>query len=180
MEEYVVLVDTNDVEIGTMEKLEAHQKGVLHRAFSVLIFNNAGDMLLQRRALSKYHSAGLWTNACCSHPRKNETIVEAAKRRVVEEIGLKLELIESVFSFIYKAKFEDGLVEHELDHVLIAVEDSKPKINKDEVCDYTYKSLDWIMADMDINPEKYTAWFKILLKEHAKKIERAYWLVKGA
>lgn len=180
MEEHVVLVDANDVEIGTMEKLEAHKKGVLHRAFSVLIFNNVGDMLLQRRALTKYHSAGLWTNACCSHPRDKESIVEAAKRRVVEEIGLKLDVIEPVFSFVYKAEFDDGLTEHELDHVLVAVEDSKPKLNPEEACDYTYKTLDWIMADININPEKYTAWFKILMKEYSKKIERAYWLVKGA
>jgi isopentenyl-diphosphate Delta-isomerase len=163
-EEFVILVDEQDRELGVMEKMEAHQKGVLHRALSVLIFNSKGEMLLQKRAESKYHSGGLWTNTCCSHPRPSESISDAATRRLREEMGIELKL-NHAGSFIYKAKLDQGLTEHELDHVFTGVFDGKPIINKHEVADWKYVSVGSLMMDITTHPTQYTEWFKIILNK---------------
>jgi len=167
----VILVNDKDQEIGKMEKLEAHQKGLLHRAFSIFIFNTKGELLLQKRALHKYHSPGLWTNTCCSHPKPNETNLEAANRRLKEEMGMKADLSHA-FHFIYHVEFENGLIEHEFDHVFYAYSDEIPKINPDEVHEYKYISNDELLKDMDLNPKTYTEWFKLCydqLYHHIKK-----------
>jgi isopentenyl-diphosphate delta-isomerase len=161
--EYVILVNENDQEIGKMEKQEAHEKGLLHRAFSVFIFNDQKELLLQQRALTKYHSAGLWTNTCCSHPRVNETIVEAAHRRLQEEMGFDC-FLDVKTSFIYKADFDNGLTEHEFDHVLVGNFNGEVIINSAEVASYKWVELDWLKQDMVNNPNTYTAWFKIISK----------------
>ena len=166
--ERVILVDENDTPLGTMEKMEAHEKGVLHRAFSVFIFNSNGDMLLQQRALSKYHSGGLWTNTCCSHPRENETTVDAAHRRLQEEMGFDCE-INKVFDFIYKKQLDKGLTEHELDHVFIGEYEGEVKFNPEEVNAYTYKPVQEVLSDVLQFPKKYTEWFKICLDEVVKR-----------
>ena len=172
MEELVVLVDKNDNQIGLMPKMEAHEKAVLHRAFSVFTFNNKGELLLQQRAAHKYHSPLLWTNTCCSHQREGETNIEAGKRRLQEEMGFTTELKE-VFSFIYKAPFENGLTEHELDHVMVGDFDGEPNINKDEVESYKWMLLEDVKNDIENNPEIYTEWFKIIFKESYKKLKNA-------
>lgn len=166
--ERVVLVDEKDNPLGTMEKMEAHEKGVLHRAFSVFIFNNNGEMLLQQRAFSKYHSGGLWTNTCCSHPREGETTIEAAHRRLQEEMGFDCK-IEKVFDFIYKKKLDKGLIEHELDHVFIGEFDGEVCFNKEEVNAYVYVPVQVVLEEVDQQPEKYTEWFKICLDEVVKR-----------
>lgn len=160
-EEYVILVDENDKQIGVMPKLEAHQKAVLHRAFSVFIFNDKHELMLQQRALKKYHSPGLWTNTCCSHQREGESNIEAGKRRLQEEMGFVTDLKESI-SFIYKAHFDNGLTEHEYDHVLIGHYNDEPKINEDEVANWKWVALDDVNKDLKTHPEHYTAWFKII------------------
>lgn len=160
MTEYVVLVDELDNKVGLMEKMEAHINPTLHRAFSIFIFNSKNEMLLQQRALSKYHTPGLWTNTCCSHPRDGESLHDATKRRLQEEMGMQCELKE-VFSFIYKADVMQGLVEHEFDHVFIGTSDDIPIINKDEVESFRYDTVENIKADIERNPQNYTAWFKI-------------------
>lgn len=170
IQQNVILVDENDREVGLMEKMEAHQKGLLHRAFSVLVFNEKGELLLQRRAFGKYHSEGLWTNTCCSHPYPGESIIEAGKRRLFEEMGFTCELTE-VFSFIYKAELENGLIEHELDHVFVGFSEETPHLNLEEVSAFKWMSIDEIKLDMDKNPSQYTAWFLILMKEHNSKIQ---------
>ena len=167
MTEKVILVDKNDKEVGSMEKQEAHTKGLLHRAFSVFIFNDKNELLLQRRALKKYHSGGLWTNTCCSHPRQNETTLDAANRRLVEEMGMRC-IIKKQFDFIYKAKLANNLYEHEFDHVFFGFSNEQPQINTDEVEEYTYKTLEDIGNEIKTNPEKYTEWFKICFKEVIK------------
>jgi isopentenyl-diphosphate delta-isomerase len=156
----VILVDEQDAEVGKMGKMEAHQKGLLHRAFSIFILNDKGQMLLQQRTLSKYHSGGLWTNACCSHPQPGETILEAANKRLQEEMGFTTELTEA-FSFVYNAKFNNGLTEYEFDHVLIGKYNSPIAPNESEVKDYCFLSINQINAALQITPQKYTAWFKI-------------------
>lgn len=159
--EEVILVDKNDVECGTMEKMEAHKNGgTLHRAFSVFIFNTKGELLLQKRAKHKYHSGGLWTNTCCSHPRPGETTREAGNRRLAEEMGMECKLIE-LFSFEYNTELNQGIIEWELDHVLLGLSDKEPQINTDEVAEYKYMPLDEIDNDLKINPQNYTKWFKI-------------------
>ncbi len=168
MTEHVILVDEQDNEVGSMEKIEAHEKAVLHRAFSIFVFNDAGQMMLQRRALSKYHSPGLWTNTCCSHPRPGEKLEEATHRRIVEEMGFQCEMQE-VFSFIYKAPFDHGLTEHELDHVFIAIHNAEPGINPEEVDDWKWMDVDDLLTDVKVNPENYTVWFKIALEEMESK-----------
>ena len=160
MTEYVVLVDELDNKVGLMEKMEAHINPTLHRAFSIFIFNSKNEMLLQQRALSKYHTPGLWTNTCCSHPRDGESLHDATKRRLQEEMGMQCELKEA-FSFIYKADVMQGLVEHEFDHVFIGTSDDIPIINKDEVESFRYDTVENIKADIERNPQNYTAWFKI-------------------
>lgn len=169
MEEFVILVNEKDQEIGLEEKLSAHQKGLLHRAFSILIFNSKGELLLQQRAAHKYHSPLLWTNTCCSHPRKGESLSEAANRRLMEEMGMSTEL-KSIFHFIYYAKLENDLIEHELDHVLVGYSDEEPKINSEEVEAYKWQKISDIQDEMKKNPSAFTAWFQLLLNEHADKI----------
>lgn len=160
--EHVILVNENDQEVGTLEKLEAHQKGTLHRAFSVLLFNSKGKLLIQKRALSKYHSAGLWTNSCCSHPKPGESIEKAARRRLQEEMGIDVQP-EYVYSFIYKANLDGGLVEHEFDHVLVGHFDGEPKINAHEVADWKFASLRELKDQVRDNPAAFTHWFKLIL-----------------
>ena len=162
--EYVILVNKEDKALGTMEKMEAHEKAVLHRAFSVFIFNTQGQLLLQQRATHKYHSPLLWTNTVCSHPRQGEKTVDAAHRRIIEEMGMDCEFKE-VFSFIYKADVGKGLVEHEFDHVFIGVSDEEPIPNADEVCDWKYVDLEILENDVKENSDNYTVWFKIALSE---------------
>ena len=164
MEELVILVDTNDSPIGQMEKLEAHQKGELHRAFSIFIFNTKGELLLQQRALDKYHSGGLWTNTCCSHPRPGEDNLAAANRRLKEEMGMKANLTPA-FSFTYRAEFESGLIEHEYDHVFFGKSDLLPVINKEEVEQYKYINLDTLKQELLLYPDQYTPWLKICLEK---------------
>jgi isopentenyl-diphosphate delta-isomerase len=164
MIEKVILVDKNDNEVGTMEKQEAHVKGLLHRAFSVFIFNDKNELLLQRRAVKKYHSGGLWTNTCCSHPRQNEKTKDAAKRRLLEEMGMRSTLIKQ-FDFVYKAKLDNNLYEHEFDHVFFGFTNDLPIINPEEVEEYTYKTLEDIGNEMKAIPDKYTEWFKICFRE---------------
>ncbi|MCO5256491.1 MAG: isopentenyl-diphosphate Delta-isomerase [Lentimicrobium sp.] len=160
MEEYVILVDANDRETGIMEKMQAHREARLHRAFSVFIFNREGQLLLQQRAFSKYHSPGLWTNTCCSHPRPGETTADAAHRRMREEMGFDCEM-EEAFHFTYKAAFDNNLTEHEVDHVFIGTADQLPEINPEEVESYRYASPGDIRKEMDLNPELFTVWFRI-------------------
>ena len=170
MEEFVVLVDQNDQKLGLMEKQQAHVAGLLHRAFSVFIFNSKGELMIQQRAASKYHSPTLWTNTCCSHPRDNETYEQAAHRRLEEEMGFDCEL-EYKFNFIYKAHLENDLIEHELDHVFIGTFDNEPKLNPDEVMAYRWVELDDLKKDMEKNPQNYTAWFKIIFEHYVSYIE---------
>jgi isopentenyl-diphosphate delta-isomerase len=164
--EMVVLVDENDQDIGLMEKMEAHRKGVLHRAFSVFLFNEQGELLLQQRAFSKYHSGGLWTNTCCSHPRKGETPLEAAKRRLMEEMGFTLDELDHQFTFIYNRKLDNELTEHELDHVIFgSYSETDFEFNPEEVASFKYVSLEFLREDMVSNPDEYTEWFKICFEE---------------
>ena len=171
--ENVVLVDRNDNPMGLMPKLEAHEKGVLHRAFSVFILNQKGELMLQRRALDKYHSPGLWTNTCCSHPRESESNIEAGVRRLKEEMGFTTPL-KPMFSFIYKSKFDNGLTEHEFDHVLLGYYDKQPFINTIEVSEWKWMSLDKIILEIKNKPEDFTVWFKIIFERffnHIYKIK---------
>ena len=169
-EEKVVLVDKEDFQLGLMPKLEAHRKGVLHRAFSVFVFNSSKLLLMQKRSSLKYHSPGLWTNTCCSHQRDGESTVDAAKRRLNEEMGLNVDLKET-FSFIYKANLENGLIEHEFDHVLVGFTDFNPKINTNEVEDWKWIDLSFLELDLDKNQNIYTEWFKIIFKRVKGYIE---------
>ena len=164
VEEQVILVDSNDNPIGTMNKMEAHEKAVLHRAFSVFILNDKNEVMLQQRAAHKYHSPLLWTNTCCSHQRVGETNIEAGKRRLFEEMGFSADLKE-LFHFIYKAPFDNGLTEHELDHVMIGYSNESPVINPDEVESWKWMSIGAIKEDMIVNPKDYTVWFKIIFDE---------------
>ncbi|GCD78552.1 isopentenyl-diphosphate Delta-isomerase [Thermaurantimonas aggregans] len=161
MIEHVILVDAHDRELGLMEKMEAHQKGLLHRAFSVFVLNDKKELLLQRRAFDKYHSGGLWTNTCCSHPRKDEDVEAAAHRRLKEEMGFDCEL-EKVLDFVYRADFSDGLTEHEFDHVFVGYYNGSPQINTQEVAEYKWMPLDEVKRDLQENPDNYTEWFKII------------------
>ncbi|HTF30050.1 MAG TPA: isopentenyl-diphosphate Delta-isomerase [Flavitalea sp.] len=156
----VILVTELDEEIGKMEKMEAHQKAILHRAFSVFIFNSKGEMLLQQRARNKYHSAELWTNACCSHPSPGEDTLSAANRRLVEEMGFSTSL-KKIFEFTYKTHYDNGLTEHEFDHVFSGTYEGNIKPDPEEVKDYCFKNLDEIEASLQSHPAKYTSWFHI-------------------
>lgn len=171
-EEFVILIDEQDREIGQLEKLEAHKLGLLHRAFSVILFNSKGEILLQQRAAHKYHSPLLWTNTCCSHPRPNESVLAAANRRLKEEMGMEAQL-QQAFSFIYKAKLDQGLTEHELDHVVFGYTNEQPQINTDEVEAYKWISIAALLQDLEQFPHAYTAWFKILLNQHLEDISKA-------
>ncbi|HZJ19193.1 MAG TPA: isopentenyl-diphosphate Delta-isomerase [Pricia sp.] len=172
-EELVILVDQNDEQIGTMAKMEAHEKALLHRAFSVFIMNDKGETMLQQRAADKYHSPLLWTNTCCSHQRDGESNIEAGKRRLQEEMGFVAELDELI-SFIYRAPFDNGLTEHEFDHVMIGSYDGVPDINPDEVADWKWMKPEAVKADIDAHPEKYTAWFKIIFERFYDYISKKY------
>ncbi|MBK7669280.1 MAG: isopentenyl-diphosphate Delta-isomerase [Sphingobacteriaceae bacterium] len=164
MKEEVILVNEADEQIGVMEKMEAHEKGLLHRAFSVFIFNDKGEMLLQQRALNKYHSGGLWTNACCSHPRPNEDTLQAANRRLMEEMGIEAPLTLKT-SFTYKTAFENGLTEHEFDHIFVGTFNEEPKVNSTEVNSYCWKSVESVKNSVKQMPDIYTSWFKIALEK---------------
>ncbi len=167
MKARVILVDENDKEIGFEEKMEAHKTGKLHRAFSIFVFNSKGELLLQRRARDKYHSGGLWSNTCCSHPRVGETLEEAVHRRLKEEMGFDCELREA-FHFIYKARVGD-LTEHELDHVFIGRYNGEVNPNPDEVEEYKWVPVASLSKDMKVHPENYTEWFKIAFERTAKR-----------
>jgi isopentenyl-diphosphate delta-isomerase len=172
MKEYVVLVDEKDQKIGLMEKIEAHEKALLHRAFSVFIFNEKGELMLQQRAASKYHSPLLWTNTCCSHQRDGESNIEAGRRRLQEEMGFVTDITE-VFSFIYKAPFDNGLTEHEFDHVMIGRYDEAPELNTEEAEAYKWMKMEDVKQDIEVNPSIYTAWFKIIFEKSYKKLTHA-------
>jgi isopentenyl-diphosphate delta-isomerase len=172
MREHVILVDENDQQIGLMEKIEAHEKALLHRAFSVFIFNEKGELMLQQRAASKYHSPLLWTNTCCSHQREGESNVKAGRRRLQEEMGFVTDITE-VFSFIYKAPFDNGLTEHEFDHVMIGRYDAAPILNEEEAEAYKWMKMEDVKKDIEDNPSIYTAWFKIIFEKSYKKLTHA-------
>ncbi len=169
-EEQVILVTNNDEPIGLMNKMEAHEKAALHRAFSVFILNDKNEVMLQQRAHHKYHSPLLWTNTCCSHQRAGETNVQAGKRRLFEEMGFETNLKE-LFHFIYKAPFDNGLTEHELDHVMIGYYNGEPVINDNEVESWKWMKIEDIKKDMIQNPDLYTVWFKIIFDEFYHYLE---------
>ncbi len=169
-EEQVILVNEKDEPIGLMNKMEAHEKAILHRAFSVFILNDNNEVMLQQRAHHKYHSPLLWTNTCCSHQRAGETNIQAGKRRLYEEMGFEVELKE-LFHFIYKAPFDNGLTEHELDHVMIGYSNIEPVINPDEVASWKWMKIEAIKDDMIQNPAEYTVWFKIIFDEFYHYLE---------
>ncbi len=173
MTEYVILVSADDHELGRMEKMEAHQKGILHRAFSIFLFNERGETLLQQRAAGKYHSPLLWTNTCCSHPREGETVLQAAQRRVREELGIRPEDIHDLrpaFHFTYRAEFDNNLIEHELDHVVIGQYEGSCQPNPEEVASTRWVSMPDLLTDVEKSPAHYTAWFKIILNEYVKHL----------
>lgn len=172
MVEKVILVDENDKALGLMEKMEAHQKGLLHRAFSVFVINAKNELLLQQRAISKYHSGGLWTNTCCSHPRDGESNLDAAHRRLQEEMGFDCELTK-LLDFVYRAELDKGLTEHEFDHVFVGKWEGIPEINREEVEDYTWMDIDLLDKDIQKHPEKYTIWFKIIYQEFLNSVRHA-------
>ena len=179
LEQDVILVDEQDKPVGSMKKMEAHQKGLLHRAFSVFIFNSGGEMLLQQRAKNKYHSGGLWTNACCSHPNPGEDIQTAASRRLKEEMGFTTEL-KKIFDFIYRSDFENGLTEFEFDHVFIGEYNGPFDPDQNEISDYSFKSLDEIRSLLQQQPELFTAWFHIAFPMLEKWVIENAWLKTGA
>ncbi|MCL7986900.1 isopentenyl-diphosphate Delta-isomerase [Sphingobacterium sp. lm-10] len=167
----VVLVDQYDQEVGEMDKLLAHQRGELHRAFSIFIFNKAGQMLIHQRAAKKYHGGGLWTNACCSHPQKGEDLKSAAKERLGFEMGLVCD-VERIFSFVYHSPVENGLIEHEYDHVFVGYTDVEPQPNPAEVQDYQWISLEELQQKIEQSPEQFTYWFKSALTRVIAALER--------
>ena len=169
-EDNVILVNQKDEQIGLMPKLEAHEKAVLHRAFSVFILNSKNEIMLQQRAHHKYHSPRLWTNTCCSHQREGETNIQAGSRRLFEEMGFETGLKE-LFHFIYKAPFDNGLTEHELDHVMIGYYEDEPKINSEEVENWKWMYIEDVRSDMQLHPEIYTVWFKIIFDEFYHYLE---------
>ncbi|MGE5519987.1 MAG: isopentenyl-diphosphate Delta-isomerase [Candidatus Dadabacteria bacterium] len=164
MEEKVILVNTLDTQIGVMEKEQAHRTGKLHRAFSVFIFNNKGELLLQKRSVNKYHSGGLWSNTCCSHPLPGEETLKAAHRRLEEEMGLKSDL-QYTFKFLYHAVIDEQMTEHEIDHVFIGHSDNTPRVNYAEAEDWKYVDTDIIFKDIQLNPTHYTVWFQKCVRQ---------------
>ncbi|WP_028115343.1 isopentenyl-diphosphate Delta-isomerase [Ferrimonas senticii] len=168
--EHVVVVDELGQVLGTQEKMAAHRSGVLHRAFSIFVFNSRGQLMLQQRALHKYHSGGLWTNTCCSHPRLHETFKQGAVRRLQEEMGLECELTE-VFQFTYRAELDQGMIEHEFDQVLFGITDQLPKLNPEEAASFRFISLDELDQQMAQQPQQFTAWFQIAYQQ-----VRQHWL----
>lgn len=173
MNDFLILVDENDKQWGKLEKLLVHQLGLLHRAFSVFIFNSNGELLLQQRADEKYHSGGLWTNTCCSHPQFGEEIPDSIRRRLFEEMGMQCKT-KFAFSFLYRANFENGLTEHEFDHVYFGISDTLPMPEKSEVKDWKYMSISSIENDISNRPEAYTEWLKICLPEVKKHINKQF------
>ena len=171
--ENVILIDSGDNPVGEIEKMEAHLKGSLHRALSVLIFNSKGEILLQQRAFSKYHTPGLWSNACCSHPRPGEDSLEAATRRLQEEMGFSAHLDKS-FDFIYKAQFENGLIEHEFDHVFFGTFDGDPVINPEEANDFKWVKPVELIEDVRSLPEMYTVWFRIIMEKMEERFPELF------
>lgn len=169
-EEKVILVNEKDEPIGLMPKMEAHEKALLHRAFSVFVLNDKNEIMLQQRAHHKYHSPLLWTNTCCSHQREGESNIQAGSRRLQEEMGFTTELKE-LFSFIYKAPFDNGLTEHELDHVMIGYYNETPQINPEEVESWKWMTIDAVKEDMEQHPESYTVWFKIIFDKFYHYLE---------
>lgn len=157
------MVDDNDNELGSIEKMEAHRNSLLHRAISVFIINHTGKWLIQRRAINKYHSGGLWTNTCCTHPQPGETSIQAANRRLNEEMGIKTNLTE-IFQFKYKDLLDNELTEHELDHVFIGIADEEPIINTNEVAEWKYISYNQLIADINKNPKSFTVWFRRIIE----------------
>jgi isopentenyl-diphosphate delta-isomerase len=168
-EEFVVLVDEKDNEVGIEEKLAAHLQGKLHRAISVFLFNQKKQLMVQQRAFSKYHSGGLWTNACCSHPRAGEQPIDAAKRRLLEEMGIECPL-NKLLEFVYRAKLDNGIIEYEFDHVFIGQYDGDAVPNPEEAHDWKWIAIEDLRTDVKENPDKYTAWFKIILDDVLKSI----------
>lgn len=171
IEENVILVNEKDEQIGLMPKMEAHEKALLHRAFSVFVFNQKNELMLQQRAAHKYHSPLLWTNTCCSHQRPGETNIQAGKRRLQEEMGFVTELEDKV-SFIYKAPFDNGLTEHEFDHVMVGHYEDDPVLNPDEVAAWKWMPLEEVRTDIKSRPEIYTEWFKIIFDKFYQHINR--------
>lgn len=159
----VIAVNEKDEVIGYVEKMEAHRKGILHRAISVLVFNDKNEWLLQQRAAHKYHSGLLWSNTSCTHPMQNEEVLDAAHRRLREEMGMESEL-EKKFSFTYKAHLDDNMIEHELDHVFFGVSNSIPDINREEVASYRYVSTEDLQTEITMFPDQFTEWFKMLFE----------------
>ena len=170
MNDYVILVDENNNQIGLEEKILAHKKNLLHRAFSIFIFNDSSEILLQKRAPNKYHSGNLWTNTCCSHPLENLSLVESAKKRLIEEMGIKANLNE-VFSFIYQAEFGNGLSEYEYDHVLFGISNNQPILNPDEAIDYKWIKISDLKAQIEKNPGNFTVWLQIMINNYFKYFE---------
>ncbi len=172
MSEQVILVDSRNRELGVMDKTEAHRLGKLHRALSIFIFNSKGELLLHRRAMGKYHSSGLWSNTCCSHPRPAENVADAAVRRLKEEMGMKVEMKE-LFSFIYKAELENGLYEHEADHVFVGKSDENPNPDPNEVMEWKWMNTDAISDDIDTNPNNYSVWFQLIFKDVVRRVKES-------
>ena len=170
MNDYVILVDENNNQIGIEEKILAHKKNLLHRAFSIFIFNDSFEILLQKRAPNKYHSGNLWTNTCCSHPLENLSLVESAKKRLIEEMGIKANLNE-VFSFIYQAEFGNGLSEYEYDHVLFGISNNQPILNPDEAIDSKWIKISDLKAQIEKNPGNFTVWLQIMINNYFKYFE---------
>jgi isopentenyl-diphosphate delta-isomerase len=171
MADDILLVDEDDNPIGTGEKMDVHRRGVLHRCFSILVYNSKREIMLQRRALSKYHCPGLWSNTCCSHPRPGEHLIMAAKRRLKEEMGISIPIKEVGVEFIYKARIGD-LIEHEYDHVLYGNFDGEPQINPEEADDWKWMSFNDIRADMKTNPDIYTPWFKLIISQGDNQVDQ--------
>jgi isopentenyl-diphosphate Delta-isomerase len=177
MKELLVLVNENDQQTGIMEKIAVHEKGLLHRAFSVFIFNSNNELLLQQRANEKYHSAGLWSNTCCSHAKDSEEIQESVKRRLKEEMGLETDT-QFQFKFLYRSDFSNGLKEHELDHVYFGTSDEEPHPDVNEVTNWKYMGLEKLVEDIVLHPANYTVWLKICLPEVERHFKEKFQLVK--
>ena len=167
MSNQVILVDKNDNEVGFEEKITAHKKKLLHRAFSIFLFNKSSEILLQKRAPNKYHSGNLWTNTCCSHPLPNISLLESAKKRLVEEMGIVTEL-KKIFSFVYMEEFTNGLCEYEYDHVLFGRFDGVPTLNPSEAIDYKWIKISDLKSEIKLNPDKFTVWLRIMINDHFK------------
>lgn len=179
MGEKVILVDETDTPLGEMEKLEVHESALLHRAVSVFLFNGAGQLLLQKRAQDKYHSPDLWTNTACTHPFPNESNEAAALRRLRQEMGIALQQLTPLFHFIYKEKLQNGLTEHELDHVFVGISDVPPVPNSEEVADYVYVDPEKLLDDLEKFPDQYTVWFRKIIERVLREVRSNKVSIKG-